>query len=388
VIIVDDDPAIREVVAELITGDSSMELVGIGEDAEQALELARTHLPDVALLDVKMPGGGPRAARDIRASSPRTEIVALSAHDDQQTVNEMPAGGAGGYLVKGIASAQEILEAIRGSVRGVTSLWEAVASQVVIELATRLAREHEQAQRRLEWEHRIGRVLSREDELAIVFQPIVDLRSGQVAGMEALSRFSSEPVRGPEVWFAKAGLIGKARELEIRSIETAVLQLDRLPSRAFMSVNVSPETVSSDDLKRLLDTLPGERMVLEVTEHAPIKDYPQLRTALTNLGRQGVRLAIDDAGAGYASLRHILQLMPDFIKLDIGLTRGVDAEMAQRALASALVTFANEIGAEIIAEGVETPKELAVLRDLGVRLGQGFHLGRPGRCPSRTRRRT
>ena len=117
--------------------------------------------------------------------------------------------------------------------------------------------------------------------------------------------------------------------------------------------------------------------MLEITEHAHVDDYDQLLGALQPLRQAGVRVAVDDAGAGYASLQHILQLKPDLIKLDMALTRNIDADRPRRALASALIGFAQETGSRIIAEGVETAGELAVLRDLGVEKAHGFFLGRP-----------
>ena len=127
----------------------------------------------------------------------------------------------------------------------------------------------------------------------------------------------------------------------------------------------------------MLSELPADRLAIELTEHARITDYPALSEALTGLRARGVRLMIDDVGAGFASLHHILRLAPDAIKLDRSLTSGIEADPARRALAAALVTFAGEIGATIIAEGIETEDELAALQALGVERGQGFHLGRP-----------
>lgn len=117
--------------------------------------------------------------------------------------------------------------------------------------------------------------------------------------------------------------------------------------------------------------------MLEITEHAHVEDYNCLLQAIEPLRARGVRLAVDDAGAGYSSLQHILQLQPDLIKLDIGLTRSIDLDPARRALASALVSFARETGSHIIAEGVETASELAALRSIGVDKAQGYFLGRP-----------
>jgi EAL domain-containing protein (putative c-di-GMP-specific phosphodiesterase class I) len=118
-------------------------------------------------------------------------------------------------------------------------------------------------------------------------------------------------------------------------------------------------------------------VVLELTEHVGVDDYSALTEALAGLRRRGVRLAVDDAGSGFASLRHVLNLAPDVIKLDGELVGGLDRDPARRALAGALLAFGADIGAEVVAEGIETARECAVLRGLGFRLGQGHHLGRP-----------
>lgn len=377
VLVADDDEMMRETLSDLIGDQASLELVALAENAEQAIELAGLEQPDVAILDVKMPGGGARAAREIRACSPATAIIALSAHEDESSVKEMLAAGASSYLVKG-ASSREVLDAIRASVRGGATLSEAIASQVVSELSARLQRERRRQSHREHWEGRIRRVLSGEDELLTVYQPIVELGSRRVVGVEALSRFTSEPVKSPDVWFAEAAVAGLSLSLEIAAVETAISSLDRLPDGVDLALNVSPDAVMSPRLGGVLDAFRPESIILEVTEHAPIRDYPRLGAALMFLRGCGVRLAVDDAGAGYASLRHIIQLQPDLIKLDISLTRDIDVDPPRRALAAALVTFAREIDARIIAEGIETPAELHVLEDLGVTLGQGFYLGEPG----------
>jgi EAL domain-containing protein (putative c-di-GMP-specific phosphodiesterase class I) len=118
-------------------------------------------------------------------------------------------------------------------------------------------------------------------------------------------------------------------------------------------------------------------MVIEITEHEAIEDYAELATTLEELRRQGVRLAIDDAGAGFASLRHTLLLRPDIVKVDTSLTRGIDGDRAKRALTSALVSFGEEMGVAIVAEGIETREELETLLALGVPFGQGFYLAPP-----------
>jgi EAL domain-containing protein (putative c-di-GMP-specific phosphodiesterase class I) len=145
------------------------------------------------------------------------------------------------------------------------------------------------------------------------------------------------------------------------------------------------ETACSPQLLRAIQFAPApRRIVLEVTEHAAVRDYGRLNAAVGTLRSRGVRLAVDDAGSGFASLQHILRLAPDFIKLDMELTRDVDNDLARRALAAALISFAAEIGATIIAEGIETEAELSTLRDLGVAYGQGFFLARPAELPTAT----
>ena len=123
--------------------------------------------------------------------------------------------------------------------------------------------------------------------------------------------------------------------------------------------------------------LPLGRIVLELTEHHEVTDYGQLGEALTPLRCGGLKVAIDDAGAGFASMRHIVELKPELIKLDREVIAGINADAGLRALGAAMVGFAAEIGASLIAEGIETEAELATVRDLGMTAAQGYMLGRP-----------
>jgi EAL domain-containing protein (putative c-di-GMP-specific phosphodiesterase class I) len=200
-------------------------------------------------------------------------------------------------------------------------------------------------------------------------------------GVEALARFTTEPPRPPSHWFTEAAEIGRGVELELLAIRTAVDSVDRLPPEVFLSVNASPATICSDPLAELVEATASDRIVVEITEHQRVDDYTALVDALSGLRSLGVRVAVDDTGAGYASLAHILRLQADILKLDIGLTHGIDQDPVRRSLAAALVTFAGDIGSCIVAEGVETAAELAVLRALGVPWAQGYHLGRPMPLP-------
>lgn len=376
VLVADDDPVVRETLADVVRSDAGLELVAAASDAEEAIELTHLHRPDVALLDVMMPGGGgPRAAREIRATCPATRVVAVSAFDDRGAVMEMLQAGAAGYLVKG-ATVEEILEGVRRTVRGEASLSSGVATDVIHELAVRLEQEAGESERRRLTIERIREVLDG-DGLDMVFQPIFDLANGRMVGAEALARFSTEPHRGPAPWFAEAASVGLGVELELKAVMTALEHFRSVPKEAYLSLNISPQTIVSGRLSKALVGVPLEGIVVEITEHAPVADYDALECALRPFRTSGARVAVDDSGAGFASLRHIVRLAPDIIKLDVTLIRGIHADRTRRALAAALISFARETGAVTVAEGVETQDELDALSGLGVTQGQGYHLARP-----------
>lgn len=214
--------------------------------------------------------------------------------------------------------------------------------------------------------------------LSLVYQPIFDIAaSPRIVGYEALSRFSPEPQRGPDVWFAEAEEVDRRIELELMAIQHALTAVSRLPDETFLTLNVSPATALSDELTVLLRHSSLDRLVLEITEQLPIDDYDAVLARLTPLCAKGMRLAVDDAGAGYSSLKHIFKLKPDLLKFDMSLTRDVDRDPMRQALIVALAGFAQKTGSRIVAEGVETEAELAALRKLGVGLAQGYLLARP-----------
>lgn len=377
VLVADDDPTMRDALANLIEHQDTLELTALATDAEEAIELAALHRPDVALLDVNMPnGGGPRAAREIRTRSPETRVVVLSAHEDEQSISEMLAEGATSYLVKG-TPVEDILRAIHDAGEGGVVLSGSVTTLVARQLATRLGREREATVTQRQTATRIQRVLDGEDPFSMVFQRIVDLRAGKIVGYEALARFAGEPRRPPDVWFREAAEVGLGLELERAAVCRALERLPSLAPELFLSVNASPELVTSGGFLSALEGAATDRIIVEITEHAPVHDYPRLVRALDLLRGRGVRVAIDDAGAGFASLRHILELAPNFIKLDLSITRDICTRQASRSLAAALVTFAHGIDAMLIAEGVETTEQLGALDLLGVPLAQGYYLGRP-----------
>jgi EAL domain-containing protein (putative c-di-GMP-specific phosphodiesterase class I) len=375
VLLADDELGLRVALTELLSHEDRVELVGTAADAEEAIRIAETNLPDVALVDVRMPeGGGPHAARGITRVSPGTRVIALSAYEDRKNVLEMLRAGAVGYLVKGTA-ADELVDGIQKVAMGGTSLSAEVLSGVVAELATQLRRE--------EIEQETDQVLRGDIERFVsghgvwmVFHPIMDLETREEIGMEALARFGSIPVKPPDRWFAEATALELGLQLELRTIKEALQGLPRIPDSAFLSINCSHRAAESPELAERLDGV-EKRIVLEITEHEAIEDYAALAEALEPLRARGLRVAVDDVGAGYASLRHAQQLAPDMVKMDISLTRTIDLDAGRRALAAALISFAAETNMTIIAEGIETAGELQALRELGVRYGQGFYLARP-----------
>ena len=376
ILIADDEPALRGALADLFAHEDSLVLVGEAGDADQAIELADASRPDVAILDVSMPaGGGARAAREIIRVSPATRVIALSAFEDRPTVLEMLRAGAVGYLVKGSAG-QDLLGSIAKVFDGGASLSAELIDGIVHELSSQLRREEIEHQQRAERRGEIDRFLSGSG-VTMVYQPIVDLRSRGVVGLEALARFHSLPLRPPNEWFAAAVELELGVQLEMMAITSAMTGLHRLPADAYLSVNCSPRAAMSPILRVLVESS-ASRMVVEITEHEAIEDYAVLAAALEGLRELGVRIAIDDAGAGFASLRHTVLLRPDIVKVDTSLTRNIDGDGAKRAMTSALVSFAEEMGIAIVAEGIETREELDELVALGVPFGQGFYLGKPG----------
>jgi EAL domain-containing protein (putative c-di-GMP-specific phosphodiesterase class I) len=231
-------------------------------------------------------------------------------------------------------------------------------------------------ERREEIEARLVPLMDAHRGPVVVYQPIVDLVSGARVGAEALSRFPAEWGMAPDVCFAEAHSIGLGHELELLALRRAAEAVDEVGG--YVAMNVSPATLIRDDCRSMLASLPLERVLLELSEHDPVEDYATLLEALDPLRRSGMRLAIDDVGAGFSSLRHIVLTHPDVIKLDRSIVDGVSHDDVLSTLVRSLVAFAASAGARVVAEGIETESDADWLRELGVDYGQGWHFGRPG----------
>lgn len=479
VLMADDDPLIRDLLRATLSQLSEFEVVAEAADADGAAAVAEAHQPAIALVDVRMPGGGPAAARAIRAVSPRTRVIALSGNDDAGSVRQMLAAGAVSYVIKG-TPAEELLEVMRSAVAsarltpphpvdgpprrvlvavGDAATLDGLADAVIgapglelvglaqtayhaLSLATRLRPDlvvvdpalssggarigaamaatapgtlivpwsggaslaadpvealldaveraaagespppaaPQPSRKRFE---RLATVLA-SGRLDMRLQPIVGLADEQLCGYEALARFPGHPHPGPDVWFAEAHRAEVGVELERLAVRCGLADLERLPVNAFLAVNVSPDTAVSPGLHEDLAAADPARVVVELTEHAPVHDYDELTAALDGLRALGTRVAVDDCGAGFTSLRHVALIAPDFLKLDMVLCRDV-REPARAALARALVGFAQETGSVVIAEGIEQPDDLVALRELGVEMGQGYLISKPTRAACLTR---
>jgi len=368
-----------------------LERLGVGQvvgitDPRQTVARYQSLDPDLILLDLHMPHlDGLAVLQALRAVIPAdsfTPVLMLTADVSVAAKEQALRAGAKDFLTKPFQQTEVVLR-VKNLLE--TRALHRVLQQHNAQLAAQLAatKEHERrlAERRQVQRRRIQDVLDSQ-AVTMVYQPIVNLATGSIVGAEALARFSGTPPRPPNEWFADAANVGLQNELELLAVRGAVHHIDRLPTGTYLSVNISPDTAFDDRLIPTLAPAAG-RCVLELTEHARVDHYEQLLDAVARLRRHGARIAVDDAGSGYAGLHHILRIAPDIIKLDLELIRGIDRDPARQALAAALATFGDQIGAAITAEGIETRQQLSALQRLNVPHGQGYHLGRPGPLPLR-----
>ena len=223
----------------------------------------------------------------------------------------------------------------------------------------------------------IATLLDEPERIRPVFQPIFDLQRGVVCGFEMLARFDHELQATPDKWFAAAARLGVGDQLEATLIGRGLDARGQLPDNCFLAVNVGPDALLSDPVGAVLAGRDLSALVVEVTESAPVEDYAALLRSLGVLRDQGASIAVDDAGAGYASLNHVIQIRPDFVKLDRALVMDVDRDPAKHALVETFGTLAGRLDAWLLAEGIEREGEREVLAAMGVPLAQGFGLARP-----------
>ena len=386
VVLVVDDNETNVLLLERILNGVGVAGVHCVTDPREALARCLQVDPDLVLLDLHMPHvDGFAVLSELQAALPDDAylpVIVLTADATTSTRERALAAGARDFLTKPFDQV-EVIQRARNLLE-TRALYQAIQREnrsLEAEIHRRNELQRVQEAERRSMRDRVTAVLGAGGP-GMVFQPVADLSTGEVVGVEALARFDSTPSRPPNEWFADAAAVGLGAELELAAIRAAVAKLPELPAEAFLSINASPATAMQPELLELLGAAgTGPRIVMELTEHSQVADWGDLVRALDELRTFGVRTAIDDAGSGYAGLEQIVSLRPDIIKLDLHLTQGIDEDPVRRALAASLLAFSHETGATIIAEGIETEGELDTLRELGVPWGQGYLLARPGPLP-------
>lgn len=381
VLVVDDNPSNTALVAATLCKGG----IGRVTELQDSMSLAavlRSSRPDLVVLDLRMPGLDGYAALDIikaHAAGQFLPVIVVTADDSPDSVERALVGGANDLIVKPFRPLELVLRVrnlltTRHAYQELRQQRTWLRSQLRV-FEPSLPLDADNAEQMLA---RIRRTIDGR-LFHVVLQPIVDMTDGRVVSHEALARFDAgDPPWGVATWFATALELGVVTELEtaiLQAVLEVVAQTGESTTRT--AINLSPGTVLSDECRRLLDSAPLDRMTLELTEHTPVEDYAALSLVITPLRARGMKLAIDDAGSGFASLRHIVVLRPDVVKLDIGIVQGSDSDLAKATLIHMMAEFANRVGVDLVAEGVETVAERDCLCALGVRFGQGYLLGTP-----------
>jgi EAL domain-containing protein (putative c-di-GMP-specific phosphodiesterase class I) len=234
---------------------------------------------------------------------------------------------------------------------------------------------------RVHVEGRVAALLASPALLRPAFQPMLSLATGEIVGYEGFSRFVIQPTRPPDAWFAEATRVGLGPELQAHAIRR-ILESAReagIPAGAFLSLNVSPRFLGHPEVEAAIGAADPRSLVVELTEEEAVHNYRALRRVMAPYVRRGIRFGVDDAGAGFASMRHVIELRPAFVKLDASLIRGMGSRQTLRAFLRAINDFTTEIGATLVAEGVERAGDLVVLTETRFPiLAQGFGIARPG----------
>lgn len=376
VVVIEDNPGLRRAITALIDGDPTLTVVGSAGGASAGVEMIRSLHPDACVCDVRMPdGNGILVASEARRLAPETRVIALSAYEDGETVVEMLRAGAISYITKS-GEREELLDGIHRALNGQSSIPSKATGAVAAELR-RLGANVPVDRRPM-----LRKVLD-EHLMQIVLQPVVSLLDEQPIAFEALARINAEPRTGPDVWFEQAASTSLEVEFELAAVRLGLEHLDHLPGGCALHVNISPSVALSPLTFALLRRYDLSRVVLELTEHARLDNYEPLRRALAPLRADGLRIAVDDVGAGFASMRHVISLEPDILKIDISLVHHIHLDRMRHAMVRSLADFGRTIGAVVIGEAVEVEEERLALIALGVPAGQGYLFGRPKSCACR-----
>jgi EAL domain-containing protein (putative c-di-GMP-specific phosphodiesterase class I)/DNA-binding NarL/FixJ family response regulator len=369
VLVAEDEPQVREVLEALIRTDRGLEFVGAAEEAEAAIQLASHERPDVALVDVRMPGGGGvRAAREIVRRSPPTKVIAVSAFEDAETILSMLHAGARYYVSK-TDPTDHILDAIHQAVDDGEEPTNEI-ERIVRAFDDWMDRRGDRPSLDELRKARVAEVL-KPGNIRVRFDRVVDLSTGAVVGEEAAPVFLGTGDRSAVELFADAQAVDLLTRLELTFVRAALDSLDAVPGERWMSLGVSLATAGCAELLDILSEAPPDRIVLQLTELEPIDDRERLDRSIGRWRAGGIRIAIDDVGPGIASLRDLVRIRPDFVKLDTSVVRGVEDDLSRQRLVRALLSITEDLGSSVIAKGADTPASVEMLVRLGLRLAQG-----------------
>jgi EAL domain-containing protein (putative c-di-GMP-specific phosphodiesterase class I)/CheY-like chemotaxis protein len=371
VVVADDEETVVDVLRTLIGSDPSLHFVGAAHNAEDAIEMAVRERPDVVLLDVRMPGGGGlRAAREISKRCAPTKVVALSAHEDSDTVIGMISAGASAYVPKG-DSTDKILRTIH---RTIDANYASADQPPQLMLISPLL------PRRTQQSTAVAKAIL-DGAITVEFEPIEDLATGRVVGFDARPRIATLPHRSYDNWLADAEAADLLLDIEMAAFRASLLALAAIPDDLFLEFEVTPSTLTEGRFRRAIRRQIGSRIVLGLSPLAPV-DASVLGAAgptgiLATLRGRGVRLAARDVGPGFAGLRHLTLLSPELARLDETLVRSLGQSFSTHSIVAALVACTSDVGARLIAPGVDSEEQLQELRNLGVDLVQGPIVGEP-----------
>lgn len=371
VLLVDDDPLVRRALARVLA-NASFDVITASDSEEAILHVRRGGVATV-VTDISMPGGdGIELLRAVRGIDLDLPVVLMTGAPELSTAIAAVEYGAMRYMAKPFEN-RELVSHVRDALR----LYRLAQTK---REALRLLGSHSgEASDRAGLEACFERCLS---GVWMAYQPIVRARDRALYGYEALLRSDSESLPHPEAMLDAATRLGRLPDLAAVIRERLCRDLSGCDEDWTFFVNLHPDDLRDPELTGPRAAPFGDlapRIVLEVTERAPLDDIPDLAARIANLRAQGHRIAIDDLGAGYAGLSSFLRVQPDVVKLDMGLTRDIDVDETRRKLVRSMTGLCHEIGLLVVAEGVETESQRDCLCELGCDLLQGYLFARPAR---------
>lgn len=363
-LVVDDEPDIRDVMVRIL-GKDGYEVETVGS-AEAGLALLNTQHFDAVISDIRLPGAsGTEFLERARALRTDLPVILFTGHPDVQTAISAVEHGAFHYLTKPFR-ATELVDIVGRAVA------QARISQMRQE-AVRVTREEGANEEALV--DQFERALH---TMWFAYQPIID-RNWSIVGYEALLRCEEPELRGPRDFLAAAEQLGRVDELALAIRDRAPRAIEDRPEQPYLFMNVDPSQLRGDGLLTWDDRLRrmAGRVILEITERTSLASIPDFEDKIFALKQQGLRIAVDDLGAGYSGLTTFAQLEPEFVKLDGSLIRGLQRSERKRRIVASMASLCVELGISVVAEGVETQEEFEVLRELACTHFQGFFVGRP-----------